>query len=216
MCSFSEGKWYNKLMEKALGVEKNLSAKELTAAINTATEFVSNESSMGVDLAGEQVSDREGSRSGAVESLRSQAEAMRGLGRAAQLGEQQFSEQQVIASNNEVKRIVAAENGYSDSSNLNPGENVIGGESALEVKERLDSDEETAKIESGVGLPKDQLWMHEIAARSGKKLAEQAQSSVDEITSNNEFNPNMLEKLRFKLMLESARSNEGYSFGERN
>lgn len=203
-------------MEKALGVEKDLSAKELTAAIDTATDFVSDENPVDVDPTREQVITREGGQSGSIESLKPRSGVARELGRAAQLSEQWANEQQIIASNNEIKRMVAAENGYIESDNLNPGENVIGGESAIEVEERLDSDKKIAKIESGVGLPKDQLWMHEIAEKSGKKLAEQVQRSVEEITSKNDFNPNTLEKLRFGLMLESARSNEGRNFGERN
>ena len=201
-------------MEKSLQGGNNLNAKELTEAIEAATDLateraVENNAALGgAKLAGM------GGQSATVE---------RSLGRAAHFAENNnatesgaISERQVIASNNEIRQIVAVENGYAKSGSLTPGENVIGGESAIEVKERLESDQETAKIQSGEGLSRGQLWMHDISVKSGRKMAEVIEHGVEEITKTPDFNPGDLEKARFKWMLDSLRGDGGYSFGARN
>lgn len=236
-------------MEKGQIPEKNLSAKELTEAIEAATDFVA-ENGLGNGFGRENA----GVNVGAGSSRGLSPDAMRDLGRMAQtagaisganvsgagvggIGANRAdmdradmdridvngigmngvnAEERAIASTNEVKQLVAAENGYAEAGRLTPGENVVGGESEVEVEERLKSDQETAKIQSGVGLSKDQLWMHEIAEKSGKKLAELVQRRVGEITAQAEFNPRALEEERFRLMLGSIRNDEGYSFGGRN
>lgn len=186
-------------MEKDPNVRR-LSAKELTEEIDAAT-----------DLA------------------RPRAEVARDLGRVAQIAEHSprsdraelitggaLAEERVIASNDEVKQMVAVENGYAEAGNLTPGENVVGGESAIEVKERLTSDRETAKIQSGEGLLEDQQWMHKISVQSGKELAKTVEEKVSQITTAGDFNPAALERVRFGSMLSAIKNDEGYSFGERN
>lgn len=207
---------YNKLMEKSLQGGNDLTARELTEAIEAATDLTvdsNREAPNGLEISGSGTGNT-GARDAVVE---------RSLGRAAQFAGGDFttgagavSESQIIASNNEIKQIVAAENGYAESGDLTPGENVVGGESAIEVKERLESDRETAKIQSGEGLSKDQLWMHEIAVKSGQKMAEAVEREVEEITKVPDFNPNTLEKARFKWMLDSLRGDEGHTFGAHN
>lgn len=167
-----------------------LSAKELTEAIDAATGFAAEESG---------------------DSGKSYSEIARDLGRVAQLTE----ERDVIVSNNEIKQMVAVENGYAEAGDLTPGENVVGGESAIEIKEHLAEDKEAAKIQSGEGLSKDQEWVHKIAAQSSKELVASVQAKVEE-TTKGDFNPNQLERDRFTAMLRMMSSDNGRTFGERN
>lgn len=214
------------LMEKSLGGSKKLNAKDLTAEIERATNLVMSENiqqasrmSDGLGLGATRV------ESGQVEDMGVQgrnAERLRGIGGMALSNADLANEamrqptpEEIAQSNDEIKRIVAAENGYAETG-LTPGENVVGGESTEETKEREKSDMDTARIESGVGLPADQEWMNKIAKRTGDELVKEVKNSVDEITDKNNFNPANLERVRFGAMLQALSSNEGHTFGEWN
>lgn len=210
-------------MEKSLNTGENLSAKELTKAIEEATDFAENQANQANQVNQDNLRTNraifgakvvEAQSNGMITGL--QDETVRGLGRTAQFVENVEAEKRVIASDDEIRRAVAIENGYAKAGNLTPGENVIGGESEIEIKERLESDRKTAEIQSGEGLSKDERWMHEISAKSGRKLVEEVQDNVAEITKKPDFNPAALEKSRFRWMLNAMRSDEGYNFGERN
>lgn len=179
---------------------RRLSAKELTEAIDAATDLAKSPVEIARDLGRVAQIAEHSPRSDRVEPIASGA----------------LAEERVIASNDEVKQMVAVENGYAEAGDLTPGENVVGGESAIEIKERLNSDRETAKIQSGKGLSEDQQWMHEISVQSGKELAKAVEEKVSQITNTDDFNPAALERVRFGSMLSAIKNDEGYSFGERN
>jgi len=203
----------------------NMSAKELTEAIEAATDSV-------IENNGEDRSDRAETYGGGLdqpasfEGVKPQGAIARDLGRIAQIAGGGTgvepprggisTEERIIASNNEVKQMVAVENGYAEAGDLTPGENVVGGESKIEIKERLADDREAAEAQGGEGLSKDQQWIHEIAVRSGKELATSVQEAVAKIASESDPNPRDLEKLRFGGMLKAMLGDNGRTFGERN
>ena len=201
-----------------------MNAKELTAAIDAATDYLVEQE------AGEQETNRAGGAEivpgGGADVGSDEKGTFRNLGQVAQSAqtiEGVLRERQVIASNNEVKQIVANENGYSTSGNLSPEANVIGGESQRQIKDREKAEAELAKAQSGVDTDDDQQWTHEIAKKSEKELASYIQGAVakaleEKKSEKDGVNPLEIERIRFLAMIAAikAMGDPGRSFGSYN
>lgn len=122
--------------------------------------------------------------------------------------DREINEQEVARSNQIVKEMVAAENGYSKDERL-IGANLVGAESRLEVKQRTRDDDDDFKMETGEG------WQHEILTKGQEKLTDETVRQIDRIIRNESYNPRQLERERF-LGMSAILATYGRKLGDRN
>lgn len=123
-------------------------------------------------------------------------------------------EQTVIASNEAIKKQVAAENGYVDTG-LEAGRDVIGGESEKQVKERIRDDVEDAQMEEKIDLPPELQGQAKILSKNQESLAKGAVVAIEQMLRQRDLKPAQLEQQVWSMRMKMLKT-IGREFGARN
>lgn len=188
--------WYNKSMNGNEMGRTVQNAREMTKEIDQVTEAE-------------------------VEKLAQQAQYGMDRGQAGSLGSQILThnsedddpvhqENEVISSNNEVRRMAEAEEGYVEAAKFDTS--IVGAETSVQAKERLAEDREDISNETGM----NGLYVKNIMSRNNKRITDETVAAVDHIIASKSYHPGELDEIANKARVKFLKDVFNRILGSRN